>query len=75
MAVAHRGPIERPSLGTIPDPYDLPNLIEIQTKSYGNFLQWDVPPDERENFGLQNVFNDVFPISSPDGSTVLECDH
>ncbi len=75
MAVAHRGPIERPSLGTIPDPFDLPNLIEIQTRSYGDFLQWDVPPDERENFGLQNVFNDVFPISSPDGSTVLECDH
>ncbi|MCH7911229.1 MAG: hypothetical protein IIB38_16645, partial [Candidatus Hydrogenedentes bacterium] len=65
MAVAYRGHIERPSLGVIPDPVELPNLIEIQTKSYGDFLQWEVPPDERQNIGLQHVFNDVFPISSP----------
>ena len=71
MAVAFRGPIERPSLGVIPDPAELPNLIEIQTKSYGDFLQWDVPPDEREDVGLQEVLKDVFPISSPDGPTVL----
>ncbi len=75
MAVAFRGPIERPSLGVIHDPVELPNLIEIQTKSYGSFLQWDTPPDERLNIGLQSVFNDVFPIVSPDGSTMLECDH
>ncbi len=75
MAVAYRGHVERPSLGVIPDPVELPNLIEIQTKSYGDFLQWEVPPDERQSVGLQQVFNDVFPIASPDGSTVLECDH
>jgi DNA-directed RNA polymerase subunit beta len=54
---------------------ELPNLIEIQTKSYGDFLQWDVPPDEREPLGLQEVFLDVFPISSPDGMTRLEFVH
>ena len=72
MAVASNGPINRPSLGVIDDPVELPNLISIQTKSYGNFLQWDIPPDERRSVGMQEVFNDVFPIASPDGMTRLE---
>ena len=72
MAVAPKTPYDRPSLGVIPDEVQLPDLIEIQTKSYGDFLQWDIPPDEREPVGLQEVFLDVFPISSPDGMTKLE---
>src|SRR5690606_35288827 len=54
---------------------DLPDLIEIQTRSYGDFLQWDVPPEERRQVGLQEVFQDVFPIASPDGLTRLEFVH
>ncbi len=73
MAVAPRN--ERPSLGTIPDIYELPDLIEIQTKSYGEFLQWDVPPDERLGRGLQEVFLDVFPIEAPNKLTRLEFVH
>jgi len=75
MAVAPAKPADRISLGRIPDEMELPDLIEIQTKSYGDFLQWDVPPDEREPMGLQEVFLDVFPISSPDGMTRLEFVH
>src|SRR3990172_5575256 len=75
MAVAPVKPTNRISLGRIPDEMELPDLIEIQTKSYGDFLQWDVPPDEREPMGLQEVFLDVFPISSPDGMTRLEFVH
>ena len=75
MAVARKDPPERPSLGRIPDEMALPDLIEIQTKSYGDFLQWDLPPDEREPKGLQEVFLDVFPIESPDGMTKLEFVH
>ncbi len=75
MAVAYDGPMNRPSLGVIPDEFELPNLIDIQSTSYGNFLQWDVPPDERRTVGLQEVFLDVFPISSSDGMTKLEFDH
>jgi DNA-directed RNA polymerase subunit beta len=63
------------SLGRIPDDMDLPDLIEIQTKSYSDFLQWVVPPDERSPKGLQEVFLDVFPISSPDQMTRLEFVH
>ena len=75
MAVAPRNRVDRPSLGRIPDLMDLPDLIEIQTRSYGDFLQWDTPPDERKVVGLQEVFNDVFPIASPDQMTRLEFVH
>ena len=51
---------------------DLPNLIEVQIKSYNEFLQFDKLPHERENVGLQEVFNEVFPIKSYDEKTILE---
>ena len=74
MAVAPKH-AERIFLGRIPDDYELPELIEIQTGSYQDFLQWDVPPDERRPVGLQEVFLDVFPVSSPDNLTRLEFVH
>lgn len=51
---------------------DLPNLIEIQIKSYEQFLQSHLLPHERANVGLQEVFNEIFPIKSYDEKTVLE---
>lgn len=54
------------------DILDLPNLIEIQIKSYNQFLQADKFPEERENLGLQEVFSEIFPIKSYDEKTVLE---
>jgi DNA-directed RNA polymerase subunit beta len=51
---------------------DLPNLIEIQIKSYHQFLQLNLLSHERENVGLQEVFNEIFPIKSYDEKTVLE---
>ena len=51
---------------------DLPNLIEVQIKSYDQFLQADLFPDQRDNVGLQEVFNEIFPIRSYDEKTVLE---
>lgn len=51
---------------------DLPSLIEIQVKSYAQFLQAHVFPDDRENIGLQEVFKEVFPIKSYDEKTNLE---
>jgi len=51
---------------------DLPNLIEIQIKSYNQFLQADKFPDERENSGLQEVFTEIFPIKSYDEKNILE---
>lgn len=51
---------------------DLPNLIEIQVKSYDQFLQAHLFSEERENIGLQEVFNEIFPIKSYDEKTILE---
>lgn len=51
---------------------DLPNLIEVQVKSYLTFLQANKLLHERENVGLQEVFNEVFPIRSFDEKVVVE---
>lgn len=51
---------------------DLPNLIEIQIKSYTQFLQSHLLPHEREMLGLQEVFSEIFPIKSYDEKTILE---
>jgi DNA-directed RNA polymerase subunit beta len=49
-------------------------LIELQTNSYREFLQFDVAPSRRKNTGLQAVFTEVFPIESYDGKCVLDFD-
>src|SRR5277367_6481018 len=51
---------------------DLPNLIEIQIKSYRQFLQADRLPHEREIAGIHEVFSEIFPIKSYDEKTILE---
>lgn len=65
-------PPQRVSSTEKQDIIDLPNLIEIQIKSYNQFLQANKYPDERENIGLQEVFNEIFPIKSYDEKTILE---
>ena len=49
-----------------------PNLIEIQTKSFADFLQSDVAATKRENKGLQAIFNEIFPVVSKDGRFTLD---
>ena len=51
---------------------DIPNLIELQKKSYEAFLQKDVDPDRRGVAGLQGVFKSVFPISDFNNTASLE---
>jgi len=52
----------------------IPSLLRLQQDSYRKFLQKDVPPDEREDFGLQHAFKSVFPIFSSSGVISLEFD-
>src|SRR5256886_2783499 len=47
----------------IPATIQIPNLIEVQKRSYDRFLQMDKLPSERDDNGLQAVFQSVFPIS------------
>jgi DNA-directed RNA polymerase subunit beta len=50
----------------------IPNLLEIQKKSFERFLQVDVEMEKRENVGLQDVFNSVFPIKDFNDTASLE---
>src|SRR6266853_4918962 len=54
---------ERQDFSKIKTAVPIPNLIEIQRESYNRFLQMDLLPEERQNTGLQSVFQSVFPIS------------
>jgi DNA-directed RNA polymerase subunit beta len=54
---------DRHSFAKIPTAIPLPNLIEVQKKSYDRFLQAEGNSRVRENVGLQEVFNTIFPIS------------
>ncbi len=47
----------------IPATIQIPNLIEVQKRSYDRFLQMDSLPSERDDSGLQAVFQSVFPIT------------
>ncbi len=68
-------PPKRLSSKTQKEIIDLPNLIEIQSKSYDQFLQADRAPHDRQNFGLQEILQEIFPIKSYDEKTVLEFNH
>ena len=63
---------ERKVFGKLQNTYEPPDLIEIQTKSYNDFLQENVPPAKREERGLQAIFHEIFPIASYDGRYVLD---
>ena len=64
--------VDRINFGQLSDVVELPDLIEIQTRSYRDFLQMDAPPNRRKAVGLQAVFKEVFPIESYDGHCTLD---
>ena len=64
-------PVSR-NFGKIVDEYPIPDLTEIQTRSYERFLQADLPPEERLDSGLEGVFREIFPIESYDKTLKLE---
>ena len=51
---------------------EIPNLVEMQTKSYHDFLQPDVAPTKRKEQGLEALLREVFPIFSYDKTLCLE---
>ena len=63
---------ERINFSRIPTTVPIPNLIEIQKKSYERFLQMNRLPAERDDAGLQSVFKSVFPISDFRENSSLE---
>ena len=62
----------RKTFAKIAKTIDIPNLINIQKQSYEKFLQADIPPEKREDIGLQGVFKSVFPIRDFNETSSLE---
>ena len=63
---------QRINFSKIPTAIQIPNLIEVQRRSYERFLQMNLLPSEREDLGLQAVFNSVFPITDFRGVSQLD---
>ena len=62
----------RKNYGRLKNVLDNPDLIDIQLKSYYDFLQLGIPPEDRVDKGMQDIFKEVFPIESFDQSCVLD---
>ena len=62
----------RKNFGRLPKVMKLPKLIETQLESYTQFLQQHVEAGARENKGLEEVFQTLFPITSVSGNAALE---
>lgn len=62
----------RKNFGKIKTIVDIPDLIGMQRSSYNRLLQMDVPPEKRQNIGLQAVFKSVYPINDFTGTASLE---
>ncbi|MBI4688633.1 MAG: DNA-directed RNA polymerase subunit beta, partial [Nitrospirae bacterium] len=62
----------RRDFGKVPQILPIPNLIEVQKRSFERFLQKDIVPPKREDIGLQAAFNSVFPISDYNGGASIE---
>src|SRR5690348_8467294 len=68
----HNRERQRLDFSKIQSSIQIPNLIEVQRKSYQRFLQMDLLPSEREDAGLQSVFSSVFPIQDFRGLSQLD---
>jgi DNA-directed RNA polymerase subunit beta len=62
----------RKSFGKVPAILSIPNLIEIQIRSFDRFLQENVPSSKREEMGLQAAFHSVFPITDYNETASIE---
>src|SRR6185295_18389061 len=54
---------------------DVPPLTELHVKAYIKFLQRDLAPDKREDYGLESILRETFPIKNYDGTISLEYVH
>jgi DNA-directed RNA polymerase subunit beta len=68
-------PGKKRNFGRIHDDFSVPDLTQIQTRSYERFLQADIPAEKRGDAGLEGVFREIFPIESYDKTLKLEYLH
>ena len=62
----------RVNFPSVNNPYPYPDFLDVQLKSFHDFLQLDTPPEERKNDGLYKVFAENFPITDTRNNFVLE---
>ena len=62
----------RVNFASVQSPYPYPDFLDLQLKSFRDFLQLDTPPEERKNDGLYKVFVENFPITDTRNNFVLE---
>lgn len=62
----------RKSFSRISEATPMPNLIELQKSSFDMFLQMNTPQEERQRFGLNEVFKGMFPVKDSSGKIQLE---
>ncbi|HAR45670.1 MAG TPA: DNA-directed RNA polymerase subunit beta, partial [Nitrospiraceae bacterium] len=62
----------RKDFSNIPAILEIPDLIEIQKRSYDNFLQKEIASDKRKEQGLQAAFKSVFPIHDFNETAMVE---
>src|SRR3954463_14004810 len=65
-------PKEVRRFGSLRAPHSIPDLTDIQTRSYEAYLQYDVPPQKRADQGIEGVLREIFPIESYDKNLKLE---
>ena len=62
----------RESFGRTKHVLEYPDFLDIQLESFEKFVQLDIAPNERENQGLQRIFNENFPIQDTRETHILE---
>ena len=62
----------RVNFASVKNPMPYPDFLDVQLKSFQDFLQLDTPPEERKNDGLYKVFSENFPIADTRNNFVLE---
>ncbi len=70
MSVTTKKP--RVNFASVKNPLPYPDFLEVQLKSFQDFLQLDTPPEKRNNEGLYKVFAENFPIADTRNNFVLE---
>ncbi len=63
---------QRINFASIKNPLSYPDFLEVQLKSFQDFLQLDTPPEKRKNEGLYKVFAENFPITDTRNNFILE---
>ena len=63
---------DRINFASVHNPVPYPDFLDVQLKSFRDFLQLDTPPEERKNDGLYKVFSENFPITDTRNNFVLE---